>query len=439
MRRATERTFFYALPPLGLYSPQVECLRSYIERLALAHQRMPRDLIGRLLLKDPLNGYGGTVVDITDEWAIHSDSPMNLGLLSRFVNSTRQNLTPTSMGRFGHAFSMFDLLDMRGAERVRFCPLCFLQDTKEGLPYPYGRLLWLFKGVNCCPEHGCYLQASGGCWRTGGKRLALQQRPRAMGICPDCGSIGRQCSVAPAVMATEQELCIARCMAQVLAMTDEECAACNPESVLLGVREAIRHRFKGQYVHAAKAAGLGRGTMTAWFQGTSGPGLASLTRLAIACNVNLSWMLRGSTQPMATNIEASEMKRNFTRRYERSEVSDEEVVRLLAEVLQQTLMPSLAGVARLLGVRVERLSRKFPVQSRAIMNAYREQEAARRQRAYSEAVQAYSEAATTLHLKGTSVTPKNLQKSTGLHDLSGRSLRGRAMKEVLRSAKFAVN
>lgn len=425
------RTLLYSLPALGIGSTQVESLRSYIERLSLAHHRTTRQLLSLLLHDAATDMSLRAPCWLTPSWSIYSGSSVNVELLDLLQKATGQSLGMTTLVRFAHTLSFYKLLNHSNSGHVRYCPLCFEEDLKAK-KLPYGRLLWELRGVDCCITHGVRLHATSGCWSDNRKRLALQERPRAIGVCPDCGSIGRQCEKPVLAKAEASDIVIATCLANVLALSEQECASIDRESVREGVRGLVDHQFNGNSNAAADAAGVGRGTMCNWHKNDGTFNFASLAQLSIAGKVNLSRMLKGELVLAEGDVRPQELRKRLGRSYVRSTTTDVDMAQYLKEALEQDEAPTLNKVATSLGVSIPALRASAPALAKALVAKNQVAKEAHRGNAYLDAARTYMRTRQALVDSGKTVNQKNLQVHSGLSaDLERQGPRYRALQAVI--------
>jgi hypothetical protein len=425
------RTLLYSLPALGVGTAQVESLRSYIERLSLAHHRTARQVVSLVLAQQPTRATTEEAKYITQSWLVHSGSPGNLELLARLQAATGQQLGSMTLARFANAISLYKAFDQRSPGQARYCPLCFTEDLKT-LELPYGRLLWELKGVDCCPIHKIKLQLSSGCWTNAcSARLALQNRPRAVGVCPDCGSIGRKCDTASHTAADATDITIANRLSGLLALNEHECELINGDSVRKGIQSAIDRRFDGKVTAASRAAGIGTGTICSWFKHREKVGLTTLAQLSIAAGIDLSPMLKGEVIPAEGDIEPSTLRRRLGRSYIRRAASDHVAHEQLMSALTSEDAPSLSRTASAIGTTVEALSARFPELADSVVAKRKALLATRRLETYATSAREYMRARLSLIRKGKSVNAKTLQSESGLFCLDRSGARFKAMRDVL--------
>jgi len=180
------RTRLYRLEPIGMGTPMVECLASFIHRLAEAHGLptwvlVRRELAPRFRRKSILGPRDGCEL---------------LGKMGGAINGNNTSaleaaqVLETLTGHTSLSCLTFARLRILVARRkiIRncqaWCPDC-LEDWRQKEQQIYQPLLWLLSDLTFCPVHGCRLkECCPGCERT----HTPLGRYRWNGRCPRCWS-----------------------------------------------------------------------------------------------------------------------------------------------------------------------------------------------------------------------------------------------------------
>lgn len=177
----------YHLEPIGVGSPMVESLTSYITRLAEAHRVSPyalfRNEICSLLLSQPTgNQLQAYLINL---W---KNSPVMNGLASttnQLVEAlerltSQHDLSCLTMLSWKHAFS-----DRRLARRQKaWCPLCY-EEWRRANQVIYEPLLWSLECVTACFKHATLLHTRCPYPDCACTIFALHQQAQS-GFCPRC-------------------------------------------------------------------------------------------------------------------------------------------------------------------------------------------------------------------------------------------------------------
>lgn len=277
-----ERSRLYALEPLGVGTSQVECLTSYIHRLADAHGvpawvLVCRELAPRFSRKSMLAANG------------HCDLFGRVGLTINGNNHTAREAVSILEALTGHArirsLTFCQLGGLVAEHRIvrgtqAWCPECLEQWHQAARPI-YRPLVWLLSSLKTCPTHGCVLEERcPGCGQPHGSLL----RYRWTGNCPRCSAwLGKASHFVEHTVATPQaewETVTAAVLNQfVIAMqslSDEL-----PETTFpANVTHLLQTRFGGNASALARVLHIHHSTVSAWATGTARPSPASLASLA---------------------------------------------------------------------------------------------------------------------------------------------------------------
>ncbi|TEB10646.1 TniQ family protein [Pelotomaculum propionicicum] len=171
------RSRLYHLEPVGIGTPYVESLTSYISRLADAHSLYTSTLVLRELAKassQPI--YTG----------FDRSSAIN-GLINMATSwvSALESLTLRNDLRFLTMLTWAEVLPAVGLTRKwkAWCPTCFEEWRMAEQPI-YDPLLWTLQVIKVCPYHRQYLQLKCPyCNQDDIPLLTWRSRP---GYCPKC-------------------------------------------------------------------------------------------------------------------------------------------------------------------------------------------------------------------------------------------------------------
>jgi hypothetical protein len=151
----------YHLEPIGIGTPNVECLTGYIARLAQAHGVTPHQLIlhqlaslyGRKQLIEPSN-QGFPTFWKTCSPALNSFGRISLDMVDALQSLTLcQDLIALTLLTWANVFPIRGLIRRN---RV-WCPVCYETWRQMG-KVVYDPLLWTLDVITICTEHRCHLR-----------------------------------------------------------------------------------------------------------------------------------------------------------------------------------------------------------------------------------------------------------------------------------------
>ncbi len=417
-----ERTLFYGLPLLGVGTPEVESARSYIQRLALAHNFRPRTLLEILMASLPQVGlFDGQ--DFMKRWDVHGFSSVGRALVARLERATGSDLSSASLDRLRELFGTTYLTRFA----PHHCPIC----VREGEGITHGRLAWEVECVKACPRHGVSLVSSKVCGAEEGQRLPVSKRPMLSSVCSGCGSLGFRCQVHAQPAAPAADTWVAGQIGELLALPSQRVAALNLETLRAGLRELVKARYGGSVVRASREAGLARASVCTWAGGKGRPSLAMLAQLCHHGEAGLVALLEGRYECAPARGGSGEHFRTEARPYQRASMPWSEVRAAILKATTEVPPPSLAALAKRIGVSKRVMRSKLPQEtSELVVRNTAHRRACDRQR-YAESVAAYTACAQHLMSQGIKVSSKHLQKHSGLSAFSQNKAKARALAEVV--------
>jgi DNA-binding phage protein len=185
-----QHSFLYHLDPIGIGTPFVESLTSYVIRLADAHSVYPRTLFTNVLfpaLKRPyLYSNGRPVYDHLTTFWTQSPNLNGTGILASNLVQVVEHLTVCSCLRFLTMLPWKEVLATRKLFRrtCAWCSACYEEWRATQQPV-YEPLLWLLDVIRICPKHKLALQMR--CPHPDCARALSPLAPRAQpGYCAWC-------------------------------------------------------------------------------------------------------------------------------------------------------------------------------------------------------------------------------------------------------------
>ncbi len=176
----------YALGPIGIGTPYVESLTSYIARLALAHCVFPGILMRHIIVpfvERHSTGEGrSTTLYLRDgeaTGAFNANQQTAMNAVNALEGLTKvQGLRALTMVTWAEVFPLFGLIRTTRA----WCPRC-LKEWQTAGQTVYEPLLWAVQAVKICPQHGCRLETHCSMCSKPSPWLAWRSR---LGYCTHC-------------------------------------------------------------------------------------------------------------------------------------------------------------------------------------------------------------------------------------------------------------
>ena len=414
-------TLFYPLVPLGVGTPDVEGLQSYVRRLAYTHHLRPKTLIRLLVEALPLEG---TTPSSVDGFAVRLNfGPCKIGgqVQTRLEQATAQDLSSLSLARFGRLFPDKGLMREQGR---LYCQHC-VQTSKDIV---HGRLLWDLGCVVACPTHRLRLQPVDECGASAAEHLPAVSRPYLSTVCSTCGSIGFRCVQSKPTVATKAEVWVARQVGELLAVDAVRVVAMTPERLRKGIWATIDKVFEASVVRAALRSDLPRSIVSEWVRGNIRPSLSSLLKFCYYSSASLVDLLEGAYVKADRERRAETIPKSAYRKHSPS--SDALRSAIIAAAVEPEPLSTI-GLARKLGITRDVIRRLFPKEASELARAWQAHEAALTEQRYEFAFATFRQAAFTIEATGKPVTMKRVLQTANLIAYT-KSTKGRAAREVVR-------
>jgi TniQ len=365
----------YALKPIGIGTPVVESLTSYIARLAEAHCVFPgvlmRKIIAPFAESHPMGTRGSVAMDLRDgkaTAAFNSAHHRARNAVNTVESLTQQHgLHVLTMLPWTEVFPLFGLMRIDRA----WCPCC-LEEWRTSGCIIYEPLLWTVQAVKICAQHGCWLETQcPTCTRTS-RWLTWRSRP---GYCAHCqqwlgmNMVRREGKV-------QETIWFCWCAEQIetlLALAPTLTNLPSRARIHEGLTAVLDQISQGRKMTFARLVGLSEKMVGDWFYHQQLPSVENLLRVCFAVNLSLhDFLLK---KPMICSLR-SEGTRGLWNRGSRQHAhgfwkSDQ--VRAMLEVIamsEEIPPPSLKAVARRLGGDPASLKTYHPVPSQAISARY---------------------------------------------------------------------
>lgn len=373
------RSALYPLKPVGVGSPDVESLTSYLARLATAHSVSPRTLLVEAVV--PLVGRSdlskATDNSLSAFWTTDSRALNGTGTIARVWSRAVATLTGGTDLAHLTLLTWRNVLPARGLlRRTRaWCPACYEEWRRDGSVI-YDPLRWALAVVTICPRHRRLLRQA--CPHPDCRRSQPLLASRAMpGHCAACGGwLGASAETGMAGEAPRAEG-----MAWQSWVDDAVggLLAASPVATPPG-RERIAHLIArcvasmGGPTAFARALRWNPGTVWQWEQGAHLPSMDALVALCYRLAVSPRDFLLADPariNPVPTNPQPPTDGRGVPTGVRKRFESDR-VRAALADVLERSEEPppSMREVARRLGYGHADLSGRFPDLCSAISARY---------------------------------------------------------------------
>lgn len=374
------RSRLYHLQPIGIGTPYVECLTSYISRLAEAHNVSIKTLVLQEILSKFPNVYASRPSLIKSFWlysaALNGTSASSNDWIQALASLTlRTDLNVLTMLTWQHILTPRMLL----RRTLAWCSHCYTEWEQVGSAI-YIPLLWVLQAVTVCVRHQQRLQSqcpNPNC-RSQLPYLFTSAHP---GYCCKCqGWLGSASFEVQADTHTvssaelEWQWWVHQALGDLLSVTVEASVRPKVERVTVVISEYVEQVTNGNVRALAHQLGLSNRGLRDVQLGRRVLQLDTLLQICYRLGITPRQFLIGDSVPMSARLPSSilpEFRRISRRTYKTFHLA--EVQRQLEEIVANNEVPppSMAAVARRVGHDQSNLTERFPELTHSITTRYR--------------------------------------------------------------------
>ena len=393
----------YSLAPIGIGTPLIESLTSYIARLALAHCVYPGILMERVVKLVLNKRYSSAEIHkiYNSISAINGSGIMGLDTINALSQLTLQPklylLNLTSLSPFMPSRNLL--------HEYRFwCPQCY-QDWKVNHQRIYEPLMWKLKSVIICNKH--YITLQDQCPHCHKKNYHLSWKTRP-GYCSECyqwlGEVGLY------NFKTNQEinsdfnwhLWVAKNLGEVLAKNSLCQTTLSPDQVSKSLMIYIQNKTNGNISAFARLLKIPRNTLWVWCKGNNQPSLEMLLRICYCLNISVWNFLREKHLLEQEITNFTNLPTQLKTKAKSRIIDKEKLKKNLEEVLRKKTTPphSMEQVAKELKISRRTIYTYFPELCSNISAKYLEYRKITQQKNIDTICQEVRQIVYDLHSKG---------------------------------------
>jgi hypothetical protein len=341
--RVPDRSRLHYLAPIGIGTPFVECLTSYLSRLAQAHHVLPKELIYRELQPHLPNGYrkglrGSQIYSCAT--TLNGSGVMAKDWVDALEFLThRSDLTFLTMLPWKKVFPIQGLLRFKRA----WCPSCY-EECRVNNGILYDPLLWSINGTICLNHSRALITDCLHC----GKSLPHLDRRYRSGYCSKCngwlGSI-RETEHKGLMESIQDEFewhnWIATNMGDLIAISPE--LPITPKTNRIAeMMSAFGKRYHQENFHAfARWLGVHPRNVLAWAKGKKWPKLLALMHVCYRLNISLVEFLTCNSVINGHNLQGERTRAWNIKEGGRKRVNRDKIRRKLKSILSKNKCPPL--------------------------------------------------------------------------------------------------
>jgi len=286
-----ERSRLYHLPPVGIGTPFVESLTSYIARLAESHSVFPGVLISKLIAPLVKKAYFQASANMGLRALFNRASALNgTGSMALDFVQALEALTLRNELRFLTLLICSETTPSRGLFRTErsWCPACY-QEWHLSEQVVYEPLLWTIETVKLCPRHHqplwnqcpyCHQQLPLLTWRS---------RP---GYCSNCGDwLGIQLGITSSTELSNDELkyqlWLVNTIGELIAAAPRLSSTLPRENIAKSLRCAVDTVTQGNVAAFSRLLEMPKNTVWMWHVGKVLPQLDILLQVCQRLGISL--------------------------------------------------------------------------------------------------------------------------------------------------------
>ncbi|MGN7299507.1 TniQ family protein [Ferdinandcohnia sp. SAFN-114] len=364
------RSKLFSIEPIGLGTPYVESLTSYISRLADYHCVFTGVLLSKLLALYLDKYYITAIGSRGGNGFYDSSSGVNgIGTLaSDFVEvienlTSRSNLKMLTLLSWASITSTRNLLDIK----KKWCPYCFDELFATGQQI-YEPLIWCFKESKNCLKHNIPLHTS--CEKCEIKMNPLSRNSKP-GYCDNCRSwLGNEGEISHSIthqLSKSIEINIGKIL-EVTTLTESEFHF-NQDMVSISLKYYLHSVFNGNIKAFSRFAEIPYSTFRYWLKGENIPQFSILNSICNKLEIDIMdfFEMKLIDSLNINNIKQEDMTCSLN---ERKRFDHEKIKKILLNEINNPECNSLSQIAKMIGCDRRLLSRMHPIESKKIVENY---------------------------------------------------------------------
>jgi hypothetical protein len=362
------RSRLFPLEPIGIGTPYVESLTSYLTRLAESHTVLLGDLVGREIKTIIPKTYKSKDLFCTRH---PSGTANSTGAIARYLLlalkqlTLREELEHLTLLKWSQVFSKGNLIN----PVKKWCSVCYQEQYERNKPI-YEHLLWFFKTVDACPIHQILLQTI--CPHCHQAIPSLARNSRS-GYCSHCEQwlVSNQRNNTNIVK--DWDLWVANNVGEILVMNSQIFESVHKDRISNSFQKCIEQVTEGNITAFARLIKFPKNQVWEWTNGKVIPRLDVLLKISHLMGLSLADFLTkddfkvnySSVTKLSDKGKKNRGKQKFN--YLLAETSLKKIIS------DSSLTPvSLSAVARQLGYHRRTLTKNFPELCKQISENYLE-------------------------------------------------------------------
>ncbi len=368
-----ERSTLFHLKPIGVGTPDVESLTSYVKRLAIAHNVSTRMLI--LSEIAPLLDRGYVLGKYNKSLEkIYGQRTHALNGTGKMAESLVKALELRTLCSGLHFLTMLTWRDVISNKHLirhhqAWCPFCY-QEWQQMNQTLYEPLYWSIAAINIClKHHQCLIDRCPYCLEQF-PPLSGQARP---GFCQRCGGWLGYLPKNPAIinldLSTEElqwQTFVANNIFELITFAPSLKSPLSSEIIKQNLLACINHLFCGSLTEFSRVVNFSSFMLNSWIRNNQSHELNNILKITYNLKISLlDFLLKSPVTFLASlPIRNSAPSNNYSKQQEKKQNFQHSNIakaqHILSAALQELPPPSIHEVARRIGCHFSTIRRNFP-------------------------------------------------------------------------------
>jgi hypothetical protein len=424
------RSRLFQLEPIGIGTPYVESLTSYLTRLAESHTVLLGDLVAKQINPIVPKTYQSRDLFCTKH---PSGTANSTGIVAKYLLSAlkqltlREDLDNLTLLKWSQVFPQRKLIH----PIKQWCPACYQEQHSQSNTV-YEQLLWFLKPVKICPLHKIFLECT--CPHCYQKLPSLARNSR-VGYCNNCEQWLGSTINNELLQTKEQEwnLWVATNVGEILATSSCISKIITKDKISKSMQICIEQMTEGNIAAFARLIKSPKNQVWGWNNGKVIPQLNILLKISAFTGLSLldfltkddfktDYLFDDTKLVNRRKTTISKQKFNFS-------LAEESLKKILSN--SSLPPPSMCDVAKQLGYHRRTLTKKFPELCKQISANYLEYQKNSRTQRIKKYCLEVEQVVMTLNSQG--VYPSEANVSKLLSKAGG--FREQEVREALRKAR----
>ncbi|MDF2000225.1 TniQ family protein [Peribacillus frigoritolerans] len=275
---SVSRSRLYNIEPIGIGTPYVESLWSYISRVASHHCVRVGDLLEYIIIEK---------LEMTISEFYNKKNQINkFGSFTENLISIIENLTSRNDLRYLTLRKWENALKNKRSIVnlfLKWCPKC-LTDFRNNKLEIYEPLIWSIKCLKICSKHKVELSSICPICKKSHYSFTKRARP---GFCPHCEQwLGETSFKVVTGGELERQLMLSKSVGDVLSQNNSEMQSATKEEILISIKKIVEITTNGNVKEFSKLANKSREQVYKWLRGAE-PEFESLIDICEVANIKV--------------------------------------------------------------------------------------------------------------------------------------------------------